>query len=423
MSSAPPVSAVVVPDNLAALGVCRALGVHGLRSAVLSSDRTAPGQYSRYARRVACPDMTDEAAFVAFLIEFGRAHGGRPVLFLTDDSSLVIAQRHHARLEPLYRIPAGPWPAVERIMLKDSLYRSLEGIVPVPRTIVPKSERDVDAAAHAVGLPAVVKPLLRCLPQVAQREHLSFDKIFGSKALRVASPQELRTVVRRVRAHGFDVVVQEEIEGPISALASVGVYASGGEVAAAFTSRKLSQVPADFGDGLVVKAARVPEIVALAERVVRHFGYSGLADIEFKRDPRTGVYHLLDVNPRPWLWINLPTACGVNLVHAAYLDAMGLPLDRNAFTQRDFETRWVSARGFAIALVRAALSGRALEYLRSMAGQVRGRRVGPLYARRDVLFRMFLSPVYWWASLRHSLQGVWALHGVVSHGAVAEGSR
>jgi D-aspartate ligase len=404
--------AVVGPDNLAALGVCRGLGVHGIRCAVLAWDRTAPAQYSRYATRVPCPPMSDEAAFVAFLVEFGQRQRERPVLFLTDDSSLVIAQRHRARLESLYRFPLGPWPVVGSLMLKDSLYRSLEGVVPMPRTAFPTDETGL-AAAVEVGLPAVVKPLLRCLPQSAPSGQGSFDKIFGEKAVRVRTRDELSRAVREARRHGFEVIVQEEIQGPISALASIGIYASEDGIAAAFTSRKLSQVPPDFGDGLVVRAADVPELVPLAERVVRHVGFRGLADIEFKQDPKTGDYVLLDINPRPWLWINLPTACGVNLPYAAYLDAIGQPLDRRAFVQRDFETRWVSARGMAIALVRSAISGRA-DHLRALARQLRGRRVGPLYARGDALVRMVLNPMYWAAFVRHAVRGIWRLH-TMSH--------
>jgi predicted ATP-grasp superfamily ATP-dependent carboligase len=413
--------AVVGPDNLAALGVCRGLGVHGIRCAVLAWDRTAPAQYSRYAERVPCPPMTDEAAFVAFLVEFARRQPRPPVLFLTDDSSLVIAERHQARLEGLYRFPQEPWPVVRDLMLKDSLYRSLDGIVPMPRTAFPGPEGDLAAAAE-VGLPAVVKPLLRCLPQAASAGQGSFERIFGEKAVRVRTRDELSRAVRDARRHGFEVIVQEEIEGPISALASVGLYASRYGVAAAFTSRKLSQVPADFGDGLVVRAAHVPEILPLAERIVRHVGSRGLADIEFKRHPKTGEYCLLDINPRPWLWINLPTACGVNLVYAAYRDAVGLSLDRTAFVQRDFETRWVSARGLAVALVRSLVSGRPMAHLRPLVGQLRGRRIGPLSARRDTLFRMFLSPGYWWAFLRQLLHGIRRLHGAMSRGTVTEGA-
>jgi predicted ATP-grasp superfamily ATP-dependent carboligase len=307
-------------------------------------------------------------------------------------------------------------------MLKDSLYRSLEGVVPMPRTAVPADEADLAAAAE-VGLPAVVKPLLRCLPQSAPAGQASFERIFGEKAVRVRTREELGRAVREARRHGFQVIVQEEIQGPISALASVGLYASSTGVAAAFTSRKLSQVPPDFGDGLVVRAARVPEILPLAERVVRHVGFRGLADMEFKLHPATGEYCLLDINPRPWLWINLPTACGVNLAYAAYRDAIGLPLDRTAFVQRDFETRWVSARGLAVALVRSVMSGHALRHLRTLIGQLRGRRVGPLYARRDALVRMFLNPVYWWAVARQAVHSIARLHGAMAHGAVTEASR
>ena len=63
--------AVVYPDNLAALGVCRGLGAHGVRSVFLTGDATAPGQYSRYVRRIDWP-RDDEAAFIHFLAETDR---------------------------------------------------------------------------------------------------------------------------------------------------------------------------------------------------------------------------------------------------------------------------------------------------------------------------------------------------------------
>jgi predicted ATP-grasp superfamily ATP-dependent carboligase len=398
--------AVVYPDNLAALGVCRGLGPHGVRLAVLSADRTAPGQYSRYATRVPCPPATDEAAFVEFLVAFGRAQRERPVLFLTDDSSLVVARRHRAVLEPWYRFPFGPWDVLESMMLKDALSRTLEGVVPVPRTVVLGHEDELPAAAQTAGLPAILKPVLRCLFDPAAPEPLPFEKVFGAKAVRVRTVDELGTAWRRARAHGFSLVLQEEIPGPITNLFSVGLYATRDSVVAAFTSQKLGQVPAEFGDGLVVRAARAPELVPLAERALKHFGYHGLADIEFKWDPREGLWKLLDINPRPWLWINLPTACGVNLPYAAWLDANEQVVDPRQFVQHDFETRWISMRGIAIAAVRGLVSGRPHEVFATLAQHLRGRRIGPLWSPRDLLVRMFLSPRFWWDSVRQSAQNI-----------------
>lgn len=405
-----PAPALVYPDNLAALGVCRGLGLHGIRTAVLSTDRTAPGQYSSFAERVACPPAAEEAAFVEFLVQRARAGDEPAVLFLTDDSALVTVRRYHDVLAPWYRFPFGPWAILDRLMLKDELHRLLDGVVPVPRTAVLAAGSALDAAADEVGLPAVLKPVLRCLVDRAAPEPLPFEKVFGAKAVRVRTREELARASARARAHGFSLVLQEEIPGPIENLCSVGLVATGAGLAAAFTSQKLGQVPAEFGDGLVVRAARVPEIVALAERAVRHVGFHGLADIEFKRDPRDGAFKLLDVNPRPWLWINLPTACGVNLPYAAWLEAMQRPLDPARFAQRDFETRWISLRGLAIAAVHGLMAGRPLEALATLARHRRGPRVGPLWHPRDPLVRMVVSPRFWWESLRESARNVARLH-------------
>lgn len=391
--------AVVYPDNLAALGVCRALGPRGVPVTVVSTDRISPAQYSRYARRVAGPRGADAAGVVDFLVALGRRHGGRPVLYLTDDASLVALQPHRARLETAYRLPQSGWPVLETVLVKDRLYRALDGVVPVPRTRVPRDAGELADIGRDLGFPLIVKPLLRCLGEGESSP--PFEKVFGGKALRARSAGELQAAYAATRARGFPVLVQEEVPGPVTALYSVGLYATAaGEVPAAFTSRKLGQVPPDFGDGLVVEAVRAPQVIPLAAAAVRRLGYHGMADIEFKLDPRTGEYKLLDINPRPWLWINLPTACGVNLPYAAYLDALGQPVDAAAFEQRDFATRWVSVRGVLVHVVRTVLRGRAPRGLLDVLRRFRGRRVGPFFTPDDVLVRMFVSPAYWWAWAR-----------------------
>jgi len=132
----------------------------------------------------------------------------------------------------------------------------------------------------------------------------------------------------------------------------------------------------------------------------------GIADIEFKRDEATKTYKLLDINPRPWLWMNLPTACGVNLAQAAYTDAIGQHLDPDLFRQWDYQTRWVSMRGVAVAGLRAVAQGRMPKGLWDVLADRQGKRVGPLFTTDDPLTRMFSDPRYWWQSLRHAVQGM-----------------
>ena len=58
-------------------------------------------------------------------------------------------------------------------------------------------------------------------------------------------------------------------------------------------------------------------------RLLRALGFHGVSQVEFKLDPRTGEYKLIEVNPRLWQWHGLPRACGVDLTHIAYLDLVG----------------------------------------------------------------------------------------------------
>jgi predicted ATP-grasp superfamily ATP-dependent carboligase len=350
--------------------------------------------------------VTDERALLACLERFGRAQRERPVLFLTDDAALVAVHRHRAQLEDWYRFPLSPWPVVSRLIFKDDLYRELEGVVPVPRTVIPEDASDLARVAQAVGFPAVVKPFLRFRPSSGDDRAIPFEKLFGGKAVRVRTAGELAAVHRTASEHGFPLLVQEEIEGPVTSLVSVGLYATRTDVPATFISRKLGQVPADFGDGLIVEAFHEPRVIPLATRAVRHFGYHGMADIEFKWDRKADTYKLLDINPRPWLWINLPTACGVNLPYAAYLDALGHPLDRAAFVQRDARTRWVSVRGLLNHLIRCLLRGRLAEGLAALRAHASGPRIGPLLSADDLLYRMVLSPAYWWQSAREAMRSL-----------------
>ena len=55
-------------------------------------------------------------------------------------------------------------------------------------------------------------------------------------------------------------------------------------------------------------------------------GYHGIFSGEFKRDPRDGRFKLLEINTRPWWFIDFAVRCGVDVCRMAYDDALGLPV-------------------------------------------------------------------------------------------------
>ena len=90
-----------------------------------------------------------------------------------------------------------------------------------------------------------------------------------------------------------------------------------------FTGRKLRQTPALTGTGSVVEATDVEPVITPSIRLLRAFGYSGLAEIEYKHDKATDTYMLIEINPRHWDQHELGTLVGVNLSWLAYADMVG----------------------------------------------------------------------------------------------------
>jgi predicted ATP-grasp superfamily ATP-dependent carboligase len=52
--------------------------------------------------------------------------------------------------------------------------------------------------------------------------------------------------------------------------------------------------------------------------MIAESAFSGISQIEFKKDKKSGKYYLMEINPRIWLWMQTASESGVNLVMAYY---------------------------------------------------------------------------------------------------------
>lgn len=71
----------------------------------------------------------------------------------------------------------------------------------------------------------------------------------------------------------------------------------------------------------------LPEVRALSAEVVQALGYRGICGTEFKQDPRTGKWRLIEINARPTLWYDLCRAAGTRLIRAQVQELAGLAVD------------------------------------------------------------------------------------------------
>jgi predicted ATP-grasp superfamily ATP-dependent carboligase len=99
-----------------------------------------------------------------------------------------------------------------------------------------------------------------------------------------------------------------------------------GRAHSTLVARRERQHPAEFGRAATyVETVDAPAIEALSERFLKAIDYSGLVEVEYKQDPRDGLYKLLDVNIRTWGFHILGIPAGVDFPYLLFADQLDLP--------------------------------------------------------------------------------------------------
>jgi D-aspartate ligase len=299
------------------LDIIRDLSAAGVPLLAVDANPRALGLHSRLAAGLVCPDpLDDEEAFVAFLEELGPRLPQRAVLFPTHDQYIWPISRHAKRLEPWYLIPFSRWETMQRLHDKrDQLETAQRVGVGIPKTVFVDGDDDLARGAEEIGFPAIFKPV----------ESLAFKTRFRRHVLEIGSHDELLRVYDKVRDCGT-LMLQDIVPGGDEELYTLGSFLDAqSRPLAQFTGHKLRQHPQRFGHVSMAVSLWVPELAEAGLRLLHEFGYHGVSQVEFKRDPRDGTYRLMEINARHWMWHSLATACGVNLSLSAYRDAVGDP--------------------------------------------------------------------------------------------------
>lgn len=158
------------------------------------------------------------------------------------------------------------------------------------------------------------------------RDSQAFMRRYGFKAYHVSSRDEAATTLRRLIAEGHPVILQEYIPGPPTNHFFVdGFVDRAGTVRASFVRQRLRMHPPDFGNSTYMVSVR-PEMAAQAvdsiTALLRSVAHRGIFSAEFKRDDRDGRFKLLEVNIRPWWYVDFAARCGVDVCLMAYADAL-----------------------------------------------------------------------------------------------------
>ena len=335
------------------LGIARSLHGLGVPVYALTSEPNAPGARSRYFHAVfEVPNGRDEPERLRDrLVELRRSFPERPVLFPTRDFDVLFLHEYRESLVDGYVLPQATGSSILRLMDKLELARIAEQQgIPTPGTSVCRSMTELERAIPSLSFPLIMKP--RFAHQ--WRRSGLWEKVGGAKAIIVESAEELRAQYRRFSEIVPEVLLQRYVNGDDEDIVVCGCYVNrDGELLGYFTGRKLRQNPPLVGTGSVVEATEVPAIVGASLRLLRAFGYAGLAEVEFKYDRAAQTYFLIEVNPRHWDQHELGVLVGVNLTHIAYSDMISAStIKAHPVYRRGRRYKWVAERELLYAMAR-----------------------------------------------------------------------
>jgi predicted ATP-grasp superfamily ATP-dependent carboligase len=296
-------SAVVLSGNTTGIGVIRALGEVGVPVLVLYSDEQETGHVSKYATHsFYTPDPVD------FLLR-GVNRIGDSILIPTDDESLSLLSQHKSVLEGYYTVACPEWEITQQFIDKKHTYDLAEAIgVPAPKTVVPRTDEDVERYGNTVQYPCLVKP---------SQGHLFF-RHFKQKMVKVENFDQMLATYRRAADLGLEVMIQEIIPGDDSDVANYNSYSWQGEPLVEFTAQQIRKAPPEFGSPRVVISQVIPEVIEPGRKILQAMGFYGYSCTEFKKDSRDGVYKLMEVNGRHNRSTLLAVRCGVNFPWIEY---------------------------------------------------------------------------------------------------------
>jgi len=365
--------ALVIGGDYQGLGIARSLGRRGIPVAVLD-DEVSIAPSSRYVQHsLRVPTLRSSEATMDALHEAARRFGlDGWVLFPTREETVAAVAQNRDELARTFRVPTPSWETVQIAWDKRQTYQVAEKLgIEVPRCWFPRSEADLSEVTF--DGPVIIKPAIK--------EHFFYET--GAKAWRANDPAELLEKFRLATAiiPAEEVIVQELVPGGGERQLAFCAFVKDGEPVGTMTVVRRRQHPSDFGRASTfVETINLPELVAPSLRLLREMNYYGLVELEYKRDERSGVIKLLDVNARTWGYHGLGAAAGVDFPALLHRDQLGLPVHP---CRARAGVRWVRLTTDLPNALRDIRHRqlRAADYLRSL----RGIDVGAVWAADDPL--------------------------------------
>lgn len=308
--------AIILGGHIQALGIIRILGRMGVNCIVI--DNTAKN-ISRHSKYCTLFIKTNNAYLLQTLIDLGQIEKYQGwILFPTNDFHVKLLSINKTLLEKHFTVSVEKWDIINTFYNKCNAYKLAQKIgLPIPRTSFPLSEDDL--AQLEIGFPCILKPAV-----MHEFYSKTRKKVFicqDAKELLISYKKALSLIPND------EIIIQEIIPGSSENQFSACFLILNGRVFVSLTACRLRQHPIDFGNATTyAETVDLPEVKEYAEKILKASKYSGLCEVEFKKDERDGTFKFLEVNPRTWKWHSIANKAGTPFIQMYYDYLCGLSI-------------------------------------------------------------------------------------------------
>jgi D-aspartate ligase len=308
---------LVLGSGVTALGVCRVLGESEIPAHLVSADRDF-ARWSRWAHPIEFGgvESPDPDLLESFLepLPFERA-----VLIACSDTWVRAVAGLSSEIRDRFPASVPSADTVHVLTDKGQLSEVLQRLgVPMPETVTLQGPQDLDDLSDGELALRFLKP----------RDSQAFSQHFRKKAFSIRNRSDARQLLEETQRVGLGIIAQEYIPGPTTNQHYIdGFIDRSGTLRALFARQKMFMYPIDFGNSTLMVSESLDSVRSAVSdllRLLADLSYRGIFSAEFKLDERDGRFKLLEVNARPWWFIEFASRAGVNIPVLAYEDALGL---------------------------------------------------------------------------------------------------
>ena len=300
---------VLGADSPIGLTVVRELGARGVPVIAHGRSARALGRFSRFASEF----LLDARPLVSWLPEFAAVRGLGAVMALSEGHLLELAALHGSLGG--CRVLSPDAAALALVLDKSQTFAAAERLgMAVPLAWQPMQGEDHAARAAQITYPAAIK---WADPNAVQAA-LAAAGIALEKVEYAADPAQLAAILARYDRLGQWPLVQQYCPG--YGLGQM-LHMADGAASLRFQHRRLREFPPSGGVSSLcasVPLSQHAEQMARSEALLAALGWHGPAMVEYRFDPATGTYWLMEINGRFWGSIPLAWHCGAHFAWESY---------------------------------------------------------------------------------------------------------